>query len=461
MPDLLSIYHHLPYPLRSLIASLHGFRLQRSRYTAEIDKLVAEAHEREKWSVRKWHAWQAEYLAYTLEHAAKNVPYYRKHWLNRRKNGDRASWEILENWPVLQKDTVLEHPSAFVADNTPKIDQIIEHTSGTTGKPMTLWMSRNAIRQWYALFESRWRGWYEISRHDRWGILGGQMVVPFTQKSAPFWVWNAGMKQLYFSSYHLAPQNVLAYMDAIQVHGLVYMLGYASSLYSLAKLALEQNLIIPRLKTVISNAEPLYAHQREVISNAFQCPVYDTYGLSENVCAASECLHGKLHLWNEVGVTEVLDDISDASLSIGESGRLVCTGLLNQTMPLIRYDVGDRGFLSSETVCACGRSLPILGGVEGRKDDVILTRDGRRIGRLDPVFKASLPIREAQIIQESLISVVVRYVPALGCTSTDLNTLVDRLRERVGDMEIVLESVDQIPRTANGKFRAVISNIKQ
>jgi phenylacetate-CoA ligase len=460
MPDWLKTYNILPYPLRVIAASLHGFRLQALRYSTNTDRLVAEALARENWTSEQWNVWQQDRLAQMLWHASRNIPYYRQQWQARRRNGDKASVELLENWSVLSKDAVRDQPRAFVADGINLRFQIVEHTSGTTGKPLTLWMSKDSVRQWYALFEARWRTWYGLSRHDRWGILGGQMIAPFKQKKPPFWVWNAGMNQLYLSSYHLAPQNIGSYMNAIQSHKLLYLLGYASSLYSLAQLALEQNLNIPALMAVISNAEPLYAHQREVISKVFQCPVYDTYGLSENVCAASECLQGRLHLWAEVGVTEVLDENSATPLSIGETGRLVCTGLLNLTMPLIRYDVGDEGFFSTESVCACGRSLPILGGIEGRKDDVLLTRDGRRIGRLDPVFKADLSIREAQIIQESLTRVKVRYVPAPGCASTELDMLIERLQERLGEMEIVLESVEQIPRSSNGKFRAVISNIE-
>jgi phenylacetate-CoA ligase len=103
--------------------------------------------------------------------------------------------------------------------------------------------------------------------------------------------------------------------------------------------------------------------------------------------------------------------------------------------------------------------LPILGGIEGRKDDVLLTKDGRRIGRLDPVFKADLPIREAQIVQEGLDRVLVRYVPATGCSKKDLDSLVERMQERLGEMEIALEAVEEIPRSSNGKFRAVISEL--
>ena len=49
-------------------------------------------------------------------------------------------------------------------------------------------------------------------------------------------------------------------------------------------------------------------------------------------------------------------------------------------------------------------------------DDVLYTRDGRRVGRLDPVFKDRVAIREAQVIQDALDVVRVRYVPADGCS---------------------------------------------
>ena len=442
------------------MASLQGWRLYRTRYSSETGRLVDEAKFRETWTVDQWRVWQDEQLARVLWHAARNVPYYRRQWEARRKRGDTSSIELLQNWPILTKESLRANNKAFISDTTNLPCQLVEHTSGTTGTPVSIFTSREAIRHWYALSEARWRDWYGVTRHDRWGIFGGRLVAPFSQTKPPFWVWNASLKQLYLSSYHLASENIPFYLDSIQNHEIVYLLGYASSLFSLVQFASEQNVKGPKLKCVISNAEPLYQHQRVAISGFFQCPVYDTYGLSENVCAASECSAGSLHLWPEVGVTEIIDDVADVSLANGSAGRIVCTGFLNSTMPLIRYDVGDRGFMSLRSHCACGRHLPVLGGIEGRKDDTILTRDGRRIGRLDPVFKENLRIREAQIVQEDLDNIVVKYVPAPGCSAKDLELLTLRLAERVGKIQIVLKAVERIPRVANGKFKAVVSNLK-
>ena len=68
-----------------------------------------------------------------------------------------------------------------------------EHTSGTTGKPLHLWHSRETLKAWYALTEARMRRWYGIERGDRWAILGGQLVAPVTRNRPPYWVWNLSL----------------------------------------------------------------------------------------------------------------------------------------------------------------------------------------------------------------------------------------------------------------------------
>ena len=455
---LLRIYHHLPAAARSLAASMRGAYLRAWRYGPETERLVEEALARESWSPEKWKTWQEERLAQVLHRAATRVPYYRQQWAERRRKGDRASWEYLENWPVLGKEPVRRNPRAFIADDCEPRKMLRVQTSGTTGTPLQLWHSRRTLRAWYALFEARWRRWYGISRHDRWAILGGQLVTPVRQQRPPFWVWNSALRQLYLSSYHLAPDLVADYLDALVRYRVVYLLGYTSALFALAYETLRLGRGDVRPRVVITNAEPVYDYQREVIVRAFQCPVRETYGMAEMAAAAGECERGSLHLWPEAGIVEVLE--GGEPVARGQSGELVCTGLVNLDMPLIRYRVGDRGTLPAEdTGCPCGRLLPTIQSVEGRLDDVLYTRDGRRVGRLDPVFKADVPIKEAQIIQESFTRVRVRFVPAPEFDAAAARFIRQGLRDRMGEVEVELEPVAQIPRGANGKFRAVVCRV--
>ena len=291
-----------------------------------------------------------------------------------------------------------------------------------------------------------------MSRHDRWAMLGGQLVVPVAQRKPPFWVWNAGLNQLYLSSYHLSPELIDSYLDAIVRYRVKHMLGYTSAMYRLALRALETKRRDLHLLVAVTNAEPVYGYQRSAIAAAFNCPVRETYGMAEIAAAASECEHGSLHQWPEAGIIEIDKPDEDGT------GEFLCTGLLNADMPLIRYRVGDRGTLSDRK-CSCGRGLPVIEKIEGRNDDVLFTRDGRAVGRMDPVFKGDLAIEEAQIIQNSLAEVLVKFVRAEDFGEKQAELLKTRVRDRLGDVDVRLEEVDSIPRTSRGKFRAVICNL--
>ena len=443
---LMAVYHAMPPFVRAGMAMARGLQLRSWRYGPETDALVLEALARDRWTPQQWDAWRSERLAFVLERASSRVPYYRDYW-DAHRGGNRRE---LSQWPVLPKGPLRAEPLRFLADDCHPRSMFPEHTSGTSGTPLRLWWSQETVRAWYALFEARCRRWYGVSRHDRWAILGGQMIVPFEQRKPPFWVWNAPMRQLYLSSYHIAPDLVSDYMSALERHRVEYVWGYTSALYALAE---EMNRLKRRrpMRVVITNAEPLYPYQRSAIEQAFACPVRETYGMAEVVAAASECEKGTLHLWPEVGVVE----------ASGE--EMLCTGLLNADMPLIRYAIGDHLSLApaDTPLCACGRTLPIVARIEGRDDEMLYSRDGRSIGRLDPAFKSALPIREAQIVQETLEHIHVRYVPAPGFNSHAKTELADALRSRLGDVKVTFEALDEIPRTASGKFRGVITRVRR
>lgn len=455
---LLKVYQILPHPAQSLAATLRGLYLRSWRYGPETERLVAEAIERESWDAATWTTWREQQLARLLERASSRVPYYQRLWEERQGRCGAAARGQLANWPVLEKEKLRGAPLDFVAEDCQPARMFYDHTSGSTGQPIQVWLSRETVRAWYALFEARCRRWYGVSRHDRWAILGGQLVTPASRRRPPFWVWNRAMNQLYLSSNHLAPDLIPHYLDALRRYRIRYLFGYSSSLYTIAFEILHRGLEGPKMAVVITNAEPILEYQRRVISEAFQCPVRETYGMTEVVAAASECEAGSLHLWPEVGHVEILD--GDRPVSVGQTGDIVATGFLNMDTPLIRYRVGDRGaLLASDTHCSCGRKLPLLRSIDGRRDDVLYTTDGRQISILDPFIKVESAIREGQIIQEALNRVRVRYVPTSEFTSAAAALIIAQIQERMGPVEVVLEAVESIPRGPNGKLRMVICEL--
>src|SRR3954471_21027303 len=146
---LLELYHKLPTAAQSLAASAHGYYLQNLRYSAETETQVEAAMQRERWTSQEWRAWQQERLGPLLKHARTTVPFYRAYWDNRVRRGDHSSYELLNNWPILEKAMLRQRPEAFVSDGC-RSKLYVVHTSGTTGTPLRLWQSRQTLRQWYA-----------------------------------------------------------------------------------------------------------------------------------------------------------------------------------------------------------------------------------------------------------------------------------------------------------------------
>jgi phenylacetate-coenzyme A ligase PaaK-like adenylate-forming protein len=456
----MDLYRRLPGPFQTLAAGIRGYQLQRRRYGKQTEALVGEALERDSWDAERWKQFREERLAFVLHHAATRVPYYREQWARRRREGDRASWEILANWPILSKNAVRETPRAFLAEGADR--QYETSTSGTTATPLRLFQSRETLVSWYAIFEARIRRWHGVSVRDRWAHLGGQRVIPGPRTKPPYWVWNPGMNQLYMSTYHIRLDAVDAYLEALRRYRIRYLFGYASALYALAGAVRERGLQAPQMAVVFSNAEAFYPFQREVIAEVFRCPVRDTWGQAEIVSGGSECPSGTMHFWPEVGQTEWLRDDADEPVGVAEPGRMISTGFLNAGMPLVRYEGGDRSTPAAPGVsCACGRGLPIIRSLDGRQADIILTPDGVPVGGLDLIFHPGIPMREGQIIQESLLRFRVKVVPAPGFASRHSEEMSRGLRNILGDrVEVVVETVESIPRTAAGKFVIQVSLLK-
>lgn len=442
---LTSLYHRLPAVAQPAMASLYGYWLRYWRYGPETPNLVEEALERERWPAARMRSWLEERQALALDRAARRVPYYRELWSRRRIAGDRRAWDRLEHWPALDKQTLQVQPEAFVADGCSPRRMLVERTSGTTGTPLTIYRSRRTLREAFAIYEARRRRWYGVGPDEPWAFAGGQLVAPRERLRPPFWVWNRGLRQLYVSSYHLAPEQARASLDAIRAQGCVALWGYSSSLAALAAVARKP---LADLRVVVTVAEPLTPAQRKRIRESFGAPVRETYGLVELVAAGGECEAGRMHWFPEFGAVESVD------------GELVATSLLDLDMPLIRFRTGDSVTAAGTGACACGRTLPLMGAIEGRRDDLFWSVDGRPVGRLSTVIKGDLPIVEAQFVQESRTHVRVLVAPDRGY-GADAEAFVRRaLTERLGAMRFEFELVDRVPRGPNGKFRASVSKLR-
>ena len=191
-----------------------------------------------------------------------------------------------------------------------------------------------------------------------------------------------------------------------------------------------------------------------MIEEAFSAPIYDRYGASEFAVSMTACSEGRLHVDMEFGhvEVEVVEETDD-----WERGALIVTGFANAATPMIRYRIGDVG-TRSKRPCVCGRPGDVFLDVDGRVEDYVVTPDGRWIGRLDHIFKEQTSIAEAQIVQDDASAIEVRFVPSALWNEGSEPALLREIRSRLGDeIRVDLTRLEEIPREANGKFRAVKS----
>jgi phenylacetate-CoA ligase len=87
--------------------------------------------------------------------------------------------------------------------------------------------------------------------------------------------------------------------------------------------------------------------------------------------------------------------------------------------------------------------------------------DGRRIGRLDHIFKGINGLVEAQIIQDAKEHCTIQVVFTSPPSDAQIQSLSKNFRIRTASqISVDILTVEKIPRGPNGKFRNVVREFK-
>jgi phenylacetate-CoA ligase len=447
-----------PPLLKDLAATGYGFRHRQRKYGRQFRRHLAELTESQWWSTEQHEEAQAMRLRQFVAYAAATVPYYRD-LLGRLglRPADIHSVEDLRELPLLDKETVRAESHRLIPEGFDRKQIVWFHTSGTSGKALEVPIAQACFEREYAF---RWLhySWAGIEQKDRVATMAGHPVTETRRLKPPFWVTNHAENQVLFSSQHLTPATIPAYAARLRQWQPAMIHGYPSSIYLLALGLADLGAAGIRPRAVFTASETLLDTQRSVIEAVFGCKVYNWYGNTEMTANIVECDAGRLHVKPEHSYLEFLD-ADGRPVRPGELAHIVATGYGNEAFPLIRYRTGDMAVLSDRP-CECGRGGPIVQSVTGRVEDIVVTPEGRHVGRLDHVFKDTANVREAQLIQETADTLIVRIVRRDDYSAEDTERVVQHLRERLGErMQFEFQFVDTIPRGANGKFRFVISKV--
>ncbi len=452
-----SLYAKLPIVAQHAVVTAYGLYWRQLRFGTGYSQFVQQYREHERLTKEQWLVWQMKQLEILLSACTKYVPYYRNNWTEAQKMA--ASGSDLSALPLLGKDPLRTDPKAFLREDMRPARPQVFLTSGSTGTPISSYYTLTELRQSLALREVRSAGWAGVSFKRPRATFSGRMVEPDPASKGPYYRFNAAECQVYFSPFHLRPDTAQQYVDALDRHQIEWGTGYAVSYYLLARFMLEKGIAPPQhLKAIITTSEKLTGEMRVVMEKAYECRIYEEYSTVENAIFASECEMGRLHVSPDVSIVEILHPDGSACLP-GEAGEVVVTTLAKVYQPLVRFRLGDVAMWDADA-CSCGRQMPVIKEVVGRIEDVVVGPDGRQMVRFHGVFVSQPHVREGQIIQEALDLIRVKVVPSDGFGQADVDEIVHRVQQRLGDhVKVIVESVDEIPRTKAGKFQAVISKI--
>lgn len=425
------------------LAQLHGWWVYKS-----LLKKTSRFTEDER------QAWIHHRLKQTLVRAFEGTRYYAEAFgkIGFDPRTDFQGPQTLMALPILTKDIIRERFDDLVDTRYQYLSAYAE-TSGTTGQPLRTKLNESFMALDYACM---YQMWTQAGYRFRDPFLALRSYVPSHANEA-LWKHDKAQNTLFMSAYHFSPRNAEAYMKTIAEFEPKFIRSYPSSLMVLADYLERSGQRIPSVRGLFTASETLSEHEREIIERVFGPILFDWYGMTEPTLVAFEGKdHDGLNIVWQYGHAEF---IADSNLSAGDF-RLIATSLANPVMPFIRYDTGDivtrHGLESTDTLYPRR-----LGSVKGRKDDLILTPDGRRLPSVNfySVFRSAPGVVRFQIVQYGTSDIVVN----IETTETNFvrspayDDLRTELRSRFGD-EMTVEYRLNLPfeSSPDGKCPVVL-----
>ncbi len=360
---------------------------------------------------------------------------------------ENTAIELLQEVPLQSKETVR---AALQAAGKPRgLATDYRSTSGSTGMPFRFYKDRYATGFMDAVLYAAY-DWHGIAVGEPQARFWGMPLSPGDAALAQ--LKDLLKNRIRFSAFDLSIPAKDAYLRSLVAFRPTYFYGYPSLIVDFCNYlrASGQQLQGVPLKAVIGTGEYLYQHERELISQVSGVPFVNEYGCTEVGIVGFECRQGQLHL---MASNIYLEVIRDGKPVLDQEGEIHVTELHARSNPFIRYNLGDRGILSSEP-CRCGSALPVMQVLCGRKDDYIITPDGRKIYDAILAYTLKRGISRFSAVQTAIDRLEISLIPDHEYSPALATAYVRKLKQYLGSgMEIIMNPVERIDRERSGKLR--------
>jgi phenylacetate-CoA ligase len=433
--------------LFELTLRFNGFRIaEAKRRLHKIQKIPEKQYEKYVFDTRQ------KIVAFHL----KENPFYRSYIGEK----DISRWEDV---PVMQKSD-LQKPLAqrLSYGFTPK-NTYVNKTSGSSGLPFLFAKDKMCHALTWAEILDRF-GWYHINFNS--SLQARFYGIPLDT----FGYCKERLKDRLSSRYRfpifdLSEKKMLAFLNVFRRKKFDYINGYTSSIVLFAKFLKKKNIVLtslcPSLKQCIVTSEMLFDDDKKLLETSFGVPVINEYGASELDLIAFTNPNNEFAVNSETLFVEILDEKNKA-VPNGQSGRIIITALYNMAHPLIRYDIGDTGILTSNSTF----KKPVLEKLTGRTNDVARLPGGKTVPGLTfyyvtkSVIEDDGNVKEFVIEQTQLDTFKILYVSERELTAEATKTIQSALYKYLeNDLNLIFKRVSVLDRSHRGKLKQFISKL--
>lgn len=287
-------------------------------------------------------AFQEQALRRTIRRLAERSPHYRPLLAATDIQLKKLTLEDMPQIAVTTKADLIADPTSFVVDGARP--HVTTRTTGTTGRPAEVWLSRYELELWPALaaLSGLLRG--EIGPDDCMQInISSRATAAMAQNMAVCRLVGARTRPLGLVP---APESLHSLLTGGD-RAPSLLATYPSYLAQLVRLARRQGLGPEdfRLRRIDCGGEVLSPSLARAARETLGTPlVNDTFGMTEVLPVSGRvCEQGHLHHDLNMGYVEVIGLHGDEPAAPGELGSVVITPYFpyRECMPVLRYDTRD------------------------------------------------------------------------------------------------------------------------
>ncbi len=391
--------------------------------------------------------WQNKKLKELINHAYVNTEYYKDLFDSLNiKPSDIQSINDLNKLPILTKDLIRKNYIKLIPKNIKSISFKENATGGSSGDPLVYLLDN---RSWSFTTANNIYNWEKTgySLGDKYVALGSTSLYISDKPSIKHYIYYKIKNKVGLNGINMSDEVCEKYVTIIKNKKILYLYGYASSIYMLAKYV-NKNSIRLNINACMPTSEILTDEFRGAINRAFNCTILNCYGVNDGGVTGFEHDEG----FFEVGYNVV---ISQKNINKNSIGEILSTDLLNYSMPFINYLIGDEIQVLNDKNEAFNYNGQVINQVLGRSSDVIEFDNGTVItGPGFTILFKDLPIEYYQIEKSSGLSIICKIKKLPGYNKSHEKIITSTLDKQLGkEVSFELVYTDKFETSDNGKIK--------